>query len=85
MSQIGIAEQETTIYSIGQRLKSFEEWLLKVMTSGNLEVMIPAATREYAQYIEDLWNDPAIKATYSRRNELETLPRAASYFLDRVR
>ena len=81
-----IAEEteETTIYSIGPRLKSFEDWLIKVMTSGNLEVMFPAATREYAQYVEDLWNDPAIQATYNRRNELEMLPRVATYFLNRV-
>lgn len=55
------------------------------MASGNLESMFPAATREYVQFVEDLWNDAAIQATYNRRNELEMLPRAATYFLNRVR
>lgn len=54
------------------------------MASGNLEAIFPTATREYAQFVEDLWNDAAIQATYNRRNELEMLPRAATYFLNRV-
>ncbi|EXB63645.1 Guanine nucleotide-binding protein alpha-1 subunit [Morus notabilis] len=82
----GSAEQidETTIYSIGPRLKAFSDWLLKIMASGNLEAIFPTATREYAQFVEDLWNDAAIQATYNRRNELEMLPRAATYFLNRA-
>lgn len=76
----------STIYSLGSpRLQAFADWLLKVIESGNLEVMFPAATREYAQFVEDLWNDSAIQATYNRRNELEMLSRAATYFLSRVR
>ncbi|KAJ9152907.1 hypothetical protein P3X46_026415 [Hevea brasiliensis] len=75
---------DKTIYSIGPRLKAFSDWLLKIMVSGNLEAIFPAATREYAQYVEDLWNDAAIQATYSRRNEFESLPRSATYFLERA-
>ncbi|XP_062092464.1 extra-large guanine nucleotide-binding protein 1-like [Humulus lupulus] len=83
-SEVRGETEQTTIYSISQRLKAFSDWLLKVMASGNLEAIFPAATREYAQFVEDLWNDPAIQETYNRRNELEMLPRNATYFLNRA-
>ncbi|CAK7329772.1 unnamed protein product [Dovyalis caffra] len=72
-----------TIYSIGPRLKDFSDWLLQVMVSGNLESMIPEA-HKYAPYVEELWRDGAFLATYNRRNELELLPRVATYFLERA-
>ncbi|XVE48624.1 hypothetical protein DITRI_Ditri01bG0016500 [Diplodiscus trichospermus] len=73
-----------TKYSISPRLKAFSDWLVQVMVSGNLEVIFPAATREYAAFIEELWNDAAFQATYNRRHELEMLPRVATYFLERA-
>lgn len=72
------------IYSLGPKLKGFADWLLQVVVSGNFETIFPAATRVYGQLVEELLKDEAFQATYSRRNELEMLPRVATYFLDRV-
>ncbi|PWA86230.1 extra-large G-protein 1 [Artemisia annua] len=78
------ASDEKTIYTIPPRLKTFSDWLLKTMVAGNLEDIFPAATREYAPVVEELWNHPAMQATYKRRNELETLPSVSSYFLEQA-
>ncbi|KAL2642243.1 hypothetical protein R1flu_009830 [Riccia fluitans] len=72
------------IYALDERLKKQADFFLEVMAEGELEAFFPASSREYAPVVEELWRDPALKATYKRKDELIGLPDSADYFLDKV-
>ncbi|KAH7440327.1 hypothetical protein KP509_04G102200 [Ceratopteris richardii] len=80
----GLPSAKSNNYSLNSRLKEHADWFLKSDACGDLEKYYSKLSREDATSIINLWNDPAIQATYKRKAEIHNLPDVAGHFLEKV-
>ncbi|CAM6125888.1 unnamed protein product [Calypogeia fissa] len=72
------------MYALDGRLKQQAEWFSEMLAEGSFDIFISTSSTEYPLLVDELWRDPAIQATHKRRDDLNSLPDAAEYFLDKV-
>ncbi|KAK9741739.1 hypothetical protein RND81_03G125000 [Saponaria officinalis] len=72
-------ESDSELYTLSLHNKEAGEAMSEIGATSEY----PPLTKQLSQQIQQLWNDPAIQATFSRASELQ-LPDCARYFMENL-